>query len=107
MNIIVVYLDPNLWEKLMDLAEEKYGADKVSVPTKLHHLSKSLRVDLMNPSLHGESVVNLPQAYLSPYAEIPNLDENLMDVQHVMESTRIHTEECSLLFRRMHEVMRE
>ena len=30
-----------------------------------------------------------------------------MDVQHVMESTRIHTEECSLLFKRMHEVMRE
>ena len=91
---------------------------KVSVPTKLHHLSKSLKVDLVNfvdthtrcireyPSLRGELVVNLPQVYLSPYTEIPNLDENLMDVQHVMESTRIHTEECSLLFRRMHEVMR-
>ena len=41
------------------------------------------------------------------YATIPNLDENTVDVQHVMESTRIHTEECSLLFKRMHEVMRE
>ena len=119
MSIIVVYFDPNLWEKLMDLAEETYGGDKVCVPTKLHHLCKSLKVDLVNfvdthtrcigeyPSLCGELVINLPQVYLSPYAEIPNLDENLMDVQDVMESTRIHTEECSLLFRRMHEVMRE
>ena len=42
MSIIVVYFDLNLWVKLMDLAEEKYGGDKVSVPTKLHHTSKSL-----------------------------------------------------------------
>ena len=83
ISIIVVYFDPNLWEKLMDLAEEKYGGDKVSVPTKLHHLSKSLKVGLVNfidthtrcireyPSLHGELVINLPQVYLSPCAEIP------------------------------------
>ena len=100
MSIIIVYFDPNLWEKLMDLAEETYGGAKVSVPTKLHHLSKSLNIDLVNfidthtrciaeyPSLCGQLVINLPQVYLLPYAEIPNLDENLMDVQHVMESTR-------------------
>ena len=119
MSIIIVYFDPNLWEKLMDLAEEKNGGDKVSVPTKLHHASKSLKVDLVNfvdthtgcigefPSLCGELVISLPKEYFSPYTAIPNLDENTMDAQHVMESTRIHTKECSLLFKRMHEVMRE
>ena len=48
MSIIIVYFDPNLWAKLMDLAEGKYGGDKVSVPTKLHHVSKSLKVEVMN-----------------------------------------------------------
>ena len=103
----------------MDLAEEKYGGDKVSIPNKLHHASKSLKVDLVNfidihtrcigefPSLCGELVISLPNQYFSPNATIPNLDENTVTVQHVMESTRIHTEECSLLFKRMHEVMRE
>ena len=103
----------------MNLAEEKYGGDKVSVPTKLHHASKSLKVDLINfvdthtkcigefPSLCGELVISLPKEYFLSYTAILNLDENTVDVQHVMESTRIHTEECSLLFRRMHEVMRE
>ena len=119
MSIIIVYFDHNLWAKLMDLAEEKYGGDKVSVPTKLHHASKSLKVNLINfvdthtrcigefPSLHGELVISLPKEYFLPYATIPNLDENTVNVQHVMESTRIHTGQCSLLFKRMHEVMRE
>ena len=103
----------------MDLAEEKYGGDKVSLPTKLHHAFKSLKVDLINfvdthtrcigefPSLHGELVFSLPKEYFLPYVTIQNLDENTVNVQHVTESTRIHTEECSLLFKRMHEVMRE
>ena len=119
MSIIVVYFDPNFWAKLMDLAQEKYGGNKVSVPTKLHHASKSLKVDLIHfvdthtrcivefPSLCGELAISLPKEYFLPYAAIPNLDENTVDVQHVMESTRIHTEECSVLFKRMHEVMRE
>ena len=59
------------------------------------------------PSLCGELVISLPKEYFSPYIAIPNLDENTVDVQHVMKSTRIHTEECSLFFKRMHEVMRE
>ena len=59
------------------------------------------------PSLLGELVISLPKEYFLPYTAIPNLDENTVDVQHVMESTRIHTEEYSLLFKRMHEVMRE
>ena len=119
MSIIVVYFDPNLWTKLMDVAEEKYGGDKVSVPTKLHNASKSLKVDLVNfmdthtrcigefPSLYGKLVISLSKEYFLPYTAIPNLDENTADVQHVMESTRIHTEECSFLFKRLHEVMRE
>ena len=28
MSIIIVYFDPHLWAKLMDLAEEKYGLIK-------------------------------------------------------------------------------
>ena len=119
MSIIIVYFDPNLWAKLMDLAEGKYGGDKVSVPNKLNHTPKSLKVDLINfvdthtrcigefPSLCGELVISLPNEYFSLYATIPNLDENTVNVQHVMESTRIHAEECSLLFKRMHEVMRD
>ena len=59
------------------------------------------------PPLCGELVVSLPREYFSPYTAIPNLDENTVDMQHVMESARIHAEECSLLFKRMHEVMRE
>ena len=109
ISIILLYFDPNLWAKLMDLAEEKYGGDKVSVPIKLHHASKCLKVDLVNfvdthtrcigefPSLCGELVVSLPKEYFLLYAAVPNLDENTVDVQHVMKSTRIHTEECSVI----------
>ena len=70
-TLIEVDLDPILWDKIMSLAEKKYGIPKSVIPMRLHEESKSLRPDMMNfirthsrlvcevPSLRGEMEINL------------------------------------------------
>ena len=46
-TLSVVYFDANLWEKLLNLTESKYGEQNVAIPMKLHPSSKSLKSDMV------------------------------------------------------------
>ena len=79
-TLIEVHFDAKLWEKLMNLVENKYGIPKPVVPSRLHVESKTLRPEMVNfistysrlvcevPSFRGELEVNLPEFYISPYS---------------------------------------
>ena len=72
--------DADLWEKLMNLCEEKYGVAKPLMPTKIHKSCKILKAKMESfikthtrlicevPSLRGKLVVELPPVFLFPYA---------------------------------------
>ena len=110
----VVYFDANLWEKLLNLTESKYGQQNVAIPTKLHPSSKSLKSNMVKfinshtcyicevPSFRGE-ICLMSKSHLS--VDLPN--SNILDFIFVKEMTRIAVEECNLLFTKIHEVMRE
>ena len=118
-TLSVVYFDANLWEKLLNLTESKYGEQNVAIPTKLHPSNKSVKSDMVKfidthtqydcevPSFKGEMIVNLPDEYISPYSSVDLPNPNVLDFMFVLEMTRIAVEECNLLFTKIHEVMRE
>ena len=94
-TLIEVDFDPVLWDKIMSLAEKKYGTPKLVVPMQLHEESKSLRPEMMNfirthsrlvcevPSFRGKMEINLPEFYLSPYSTTSMFLENKPDYLHM------------------------
>ena len=69
--LVDIDFDPILWDKIMSLAEKKYGIPKPVVPMQLHEESKSLRPEMMNfirthsrlvckvPSFRGKMEINV------------------------------------------------
>ena len=80
VTLIIVYFDQELWKKLLELAEDKYGVDIPKLPTKLHPQSKILHKELEKfvethtkfvlevPSFRGNLEINLPEHFTSPYS---------------------------------------
>ena len=80
VTLIIVYLDQELWDKLLELAEDKYGIDQLKMPTKLHPLSKQLWKELATfvetytkfvlevLSFRGNLKIYLPEVFTSPYS---------------------------------------
>ena len=61
VSLIIVYFDQTLWDKLLNLAEEKYGVAKPVLPTRLHVNSKNLKEDLLHfVETHTRFVVEVP-----------------------------------------------
>ena len=87
------------------------------LPTRLHLQSKKLRADLLQfvethtrfvlevPSLHGEMVFNIPDIYMSPYQSAPCFKESNLDLACLDHAAHIISEESTLVFKRIHEVL--
>ena len=117
VTLIEVYFDPILWEKLLSLAKEKYDMARPVMPLRLHTQSKKLRAELVHfvethirfvlevPSLCGEMVFNIPDMYISPYQAANCFKESNLDLSCLDHSAHIISEESTLVFRRIHEVL--
>ena len=82
VSLVIVYFDQKLWDKLLALAEGKYGISKPTVPTCLHPMSKLLKKEMDTfvsthtkfvaevPSFRGEMVISMPANYISPYISL-------------------------------------
>ena len=118
VSSIIVYFDQTLWDKLLNLAEEKYGVAKPVLPTRLHVNSKNLKEDLLHfvethtrfvievPAFQGEMVFNLPDTFLSPYCTAPASQESKLNLSSLTHNLRIKAEETKLIFHRIHKVLR-
>ena len=103
--MIVVYFDPKLWDKLLQLAEEKYGIARPVLPTRLHAQSKQIKDDLLHfvethtqfvlevPAFRGEMVFNLPENFVSPYSQAPLKKESNLDLSCLSQNMRMIAEE--------------
>ena len=117
-TLIEVDLDPILWDKIMSLAEKKYGIPKSVIPMRLHEESKSLRPDMMNfirthsrlvcevPSLRGEMEINLLEFYISLYSTTSMFLKNKADYLHMFAMSCLIAHDAELLLKKIHNVLR-
>ena len=117
-TLIEVDFDPILWNKIMSLAEKKYGIPKPVVSMQLHEESKSLRLEMMNfirthsrlvcemPLLRGEMKINLPEFYISPYLMTSIFLENKPNFLHMFARSCLIADETELLLQKIHNVLK-
>ena len=117
-TLIEVDFDPILWDKIMSLAEKKYGIPKPVVPMRLHEDSKSLRPEVMNfirthsrfvcevPSYRGEMEMNLPEFYISPYSMPLMFLKNKPNFLDMFAMSCLIADEAELLLKKIHDLLR-
>ena len=117
-SLIEVDFDPILWDKIMSLAEKKYGIPKPVVPMRLHEESKSLRPEMMNfirahsrlvcevPSFRGKMEINLPEFYISLYSMTSMFVVNKPNFPHMFSMSCLIADEAELLLQKIHYVLR-
>ena len=117
-TLIEVDFDTNLWDKLMNLVENKYRIAKPVVPTRLHVQSKTLRSEMLKfikthsrlvcevTSFRGELEVNLPEFYISPYSSTSIFLENKQHFLNMFRLSCLIADKAQLLIQKIHDVLR-
>ena len=117
VTLIIVYFNQELWDKLFELAEDKYGIDQPKMPMKLHPLSKQLWKELATfvethtkfvlevLSFRGNLEIYLPEVFTSPYSSHIHMEPVAFSLALTVKETRLLQDEMSLLFNRIHEVL--
>ena len=118
VTLIEVTFDPVLWNRLLKLCEEKYGPENIRIPTRLHPDSKILRPQLKEfaethskllcevPSFRGELQIQIPSTFVSPYANAIPFQVFTPVLRRLQKMTTVSCEEASLLFNRIHDILR-
>ena len=99
-TLVEVDFDPILWDKIMNLAEKKYGIPKPVVPIRLHEESKSLRPEMMNfIRTHSRLVCEVPIQGQNgnKFAGILHI-AILNDINVPQEHTQFPSHVCYVLF---------
>ena len=118
LSLINVDFDPVLWNKILQLTKEKYADPKTPAPTRLHPMSKSLRLELRDfvqnktkflceiPSFRGDMEFSIPTRYQSPYAVPPDPEPDHCSLSQLHHVNHVCSDEAKLLFRTIHNQLR-
>ena len=114
VSLIIVYFEQRLFDKLLQIADDLYGQEKVKLPIHLHHDICTIKDDIKQftrthchfvlevPTFSGEMGIIPTSTYESPYSVPPVLVQNDVDLAKIQENSCIIASECKLIFKDSH-----
>lgn len=115
----LVRYDEHLFKDMLSVADELYGAETTTVPTRLHPQTKSLRQRVRSftkthckficevPSMSGsESLIILPPVP-SPYNEPPPIVQEVIKYDEMQTNMEMLSEDGITLLKDVHNLLRE